>query len=459
MKKLAIVIGFCLLTVISYAQVGIGNTNPDTSSALDITSTDGGLLIPRVSLVNVTNNTTPITAPATSLLVWNTNASVIGGSGEGYYYWNGTTWTPFIGSANTLDQAYDQGGPGAGRVINANAGDLEVNSGRVEFTYTADANGTIGSGVLEIGNSLRLDGNEIITNNDTLMYLQNGNNGDLSVDTSTLFVDASTNRIGVNTTIPNATLDLRGSAIFNETGGNNDFRIESDANPMAFGVDAGENVMFAGTNILSLTNNGASVNGINLEYVASFYRSAHTNGTAIQIGSTEYITDFGNLMIGPYGSWVSPIDNTYDLGTSTFRWDDVYATSGVVNTSDIRLKKNIKSLSYGLNEIMKLEPISYQWKNSNNPSEVKLGFSAQQLLKILPEVVKTQDFVYPDENEPGVLQKNENLGVYYSDIIPVLTKAIQEQNQLIEAQNKKLEKIDRLENEINELKTLLKKAK
>ncbi|NRD21356.1 hypothetical protein HNV08_14960 [Winogradskyella eckloniae] len=253
MKKLAIVIGFCLLTVMSYAQVGIGNTNPDPSAALDITATDGGLLVPRVSLINVTNNTTPIAAPALSLLVWNTNAAVIGGSGVGYYYWNGTNWTPFLGGANTLDQAYDQGGLGVGRIIYATHGDFEVSSGRVEFTHTNDASGTVGSGVLEINNSLRLDEDEVITNTNSELFLQNGNNGDFSVDNTTLFVDASTDRVGVGNFLPNATLDVRGSAIFNDDSGDNDFRIESDDNVNMFFVNGGTDRVGIGTSVPNAT--------------------------------------------------------------------------------------------------------------------------------------------------------------------------------------------------------------
>ena len=105
---------------------------------------------------------------------------------------------------------------------------------------------------------------------------------------------------------------------------------------------------------------------------------------------------------------------------------------------------------------MQLETIKYQWKNSIDDKE-KIGFSAQQLLDIIPEVVVTHDYQYADDEKTMVKIENENLGVYYSDMIPVLVKAIQEQQQLIENQNIKLEKLNHLEKEVNELKTLLKK--
>ena len=507
MKKLTIIFSFCLLTVISYAQVGIGTTSPDASSALDITSLDSGLLIPRVSLVNVSNGTAPIATPATSLLVWNTNAAVVGGNGVGYYYWDSTSWVPFLGDKNTLDQAYDEGGPGAGRIINATDGDFQVNSGRVEFTHNTDATGVVGSGVLEISNSLRLDGNEVITNNNTELFLQNGNNGDFSVDNTTLFVDADTNRVGIGTAGPNATLDargsaifnedsgdfdfriesnnnanmfvvnggtdrvgigtsfpgatvdVRGSAIFNEAGGNFDFRVESDNHPNALLVDASADVVFIGATG-GLLNNGVTMpNGVVVDYVACLYEG-FTNGTAVQIGSTEHIVDSGNLQMSVYGSWLPfyPMSATapFSLGNGAQRWNSVWAINGTIQTSDIKLKKNIKPLNYGLEEILQLETIKYQWKNSIDDKE-KIGFSAQQLLDIIPEVVVTHDYQYADDEKTMVKIENENLGVYYSDMIPVLVKAIQEQQQLIENQNIKLEKLNHLEKEINELKTLLKK--
>jgi hypothetical protein len=77
-------------------NVGIGTLLPDNSALLDIQATDKGLLIPRVNLISVTDITT-IPSPAISLLVYNTNSAITGGTGAGFYYWNGTQWVQAIG--------------------------------------------------------------------------------------------------------------------------------------------------------------------------------------------------------------------------------------------------------------------------------------------------------------------------------------------------------------------------
>jgi len=78
-----------------YAQIAINTTGnaPDGSAALDIDWNGKGLLIPRVSLSSNSDGTT-ISSPATSLLVYNTNASMTGGQGVGYYYNAGTPASP-----------------------------------------------------------------------------------------------------------------------------------------------------------------------------------------------------------------------------------------------------------------------------------------------------------------------------------------------------------------------------
>ncbi|MFN0200051.1 MAG: hypothetical protein ACKVTZ_00940, partial [Bacteroidia bacterium] len=77
----------------SIAQsIGIGTASPDASAKLDISSTDRGLLIPRVSLSD--GNTFGLAGNSNTegMMVYNTNASITNGNGVGFYFWNGTAW-------------------------------------------------------------------------------------------------------------------------------------------------------------------------------------------------------------------------------------------------------------------------------------------------------------------------------------------------------------------------------
>jgi len=82
---------------IAHAQtgnVGIGTSTPDPSAVLDITATDKGLLIPRISISSLTDGV-PFAAltpagPATGLMIYNTNATI----GVGFYFNSGTKASP-----------------------------------------------------------------------------------------------------------------------------------------------------------------------------------------------------------------------------------------------------------------------------------------------------------------------------------------------------------------------------
>lgn len=91
---------FALLgTSTAVAQQGFGTNTPDRSSAIEIKSTNKGLLIPRIALTSETDQTT-INNPANSLLIYNT--SIASGLNAGYYYWNAITtkWIPFVDTQN-----------------------------------------------------------------------------------------------------------------------------------------------------------------------------------------------------------------------------------------------------------------------------------------------------------------------------------------------------------------------
>ena len=123
-------------------------------------------------------------------------------------------------------------------------------------------------------------------------------------------------------------------------------------------------------------------------------------------------------------------DNAYSLGLATRRWSIIWAANGFIQTSDIRYKTNIEPLDYGLNEVMKMNPVSYNWKE-NPDSNPKVGLIAQELAEIIPEVVVGEDD--SDGETP--------LGVNYAEIVPVLIKAVQEQQELIQNQEKEIREL------------------
>lgn len=96
MNKIFALAAFLFTGTFAFAQnVGINTTGatPDNSAMLDIDAGNRGLLIPRVAL-SATNNASPVTSPATSLMVYNTATAGSGATAvtPGYYYWGGSAW-------------------------------------------------------------------------------------------------------------------------------------------------------------------------------------------------------------------------------------------------------------------------------------------------------------------------------------------------------------------------------
>jgi hypothetical protein len=91
MKQLFTFLAAVLLTATTYAQVGVGTTTPDASSALDITSTTKGLLIPRMT----ETQRDAISSPATGLMIYQTDGTV------GFYYYNGSSWVEVAATSKT----------------------------------------------------------------------------------------------------------------------------------------------------------------------------------------------------------------------------------------------------------------------------------------------------------------------------------------------------------------------
>jgi hypothetical protein len=106
------------------------------------------------------------------------------------------------------------------------------------------------------------------------------------------------------------------------------------------------------------------------------------------------------------------------VGAGTFSNNLNITSTGVLTTatSDAKYKYNIRPLNYGLETLLQLNPVNFQWIEGE---EEDLGFIAQDVAEIIPEAVNTN--------------WNSDLLFRYESLIPILTKAIQEQQAFIKA--------------------------
>ena len=178
--------------------------------------------------------------------------------------------------------------------------------------------------------------------------------------------------------------------------------------------------------------------------------TAPNAGEYLRSDGTDWIpTSINSSDITVNSSMIPDTDQTYDLGSSTLAWNNVFTFNAVTVTSDIREKKEILPIEYGLKELMKLRPVSYEWKR-NAGEGVKLGFIAQEVSPIISEVVATHE--WRTNPETGKLEKIEmdRYGVSYTELIPVIIKGMQEQQEMLDAQKEMIEQQQKLIQQLEE---------
>lgn len=241
----------------------------------------------------------------------------------------------------------------------------------------------------------------------------------------------------------NGNFHADGASTFNESGdGGHDLRIEGGSLTHLLFTDAGIDQVRIGSaadaggnnNLLLDVDNGAA------------------SGTQIGIGSIEVLTD-GVAETTINNAFSPSVTSTHNLGSPTLLWNAVYAANGTIQTSDERYKKEVRDLNYGLEEVMQLRPVSYKWKEQQIGStqipvemqERKLGLIAQEVQQVVPEVVETHTWLPEGEENPEAFVRTENdkLGMSYDELIPVMVKAMQEQQELIEKQNERITELER----------------
>ncbi|MFZ4723931.1 MAG: tail fiber domain-containing protein, partial [Paludibacter sp.] len=444
---------FCFFTLNSaYPQVAINTdgAQPNTKSILDVASTTLGVLLPRMT----SEQRTAITSPPQGLLVFqidggvnaglyyatgvgnnwtlifHSNTTAITGTGSQNYipYWTGTNALAFTG------MYWDNTNSRLGIGTTTPSGVLQVNSsstgidGKVIISSPSsnfsqfqigNPSGTEASmlfipGVTSFGNSpASSNGNSAIWSLGGGIYGISSTTfgiGNYGYGGSILNVKANGN-VGIGTTTPTSKLHLAGADM------NNALLFENtSSNP-------GHNYILFKTQGTEQGYIGLGGGATNHMSIAAYGAS---NNLYLETGSLVRMTILptGNVGIGTTtpAYLLSLNGGAYCNGTT---W---------TNASDARLKRDIQPMSkYGLSTVMQLKPVTYFYKadKTNHP---EVGFIAQEVQNIVPEVVSGTE---------GDISKGETLGLSYGNLVPVLTKAIQEQQNKIDDLETRLSKLER----------------
>jgi len=320
---------------------------------------------------------------------------------------------------------------GATSYNNDNAG---IGLGSSGFFYSTRSGSLVAS-----FNRLSSDGTVVDFRNDSTVV------GGIGVASSDLtFETNSTERIritssgnvGIGTTSPTANLHVSGSSAQ---------KIDiTDTSGASTRISTANSNSFVGSTtnhpLLFITND---TERMRIDSSGNFFHGGTTTFTTgvVHLRSRTISSDsFGEVVSNgehcPHGTY-----RVYDTTNNATRFvvtyqGTVFATQTTISSlSDGRLKENVRELDKGLNDILKLKPIRFDWKAEEGSGKKNVsGFIAQEC-----EEAGFEEFVdtYKFKNE---MQDAKSFG--YSGLIPALVKAIQEQQAIIED----------LQTQINEVK-------
>jgi hypothetical protein len=288
------------------------------------------------------------------------------------YYYNTSTLSGYIGSGSGI-----LSGANNSDFITRSEADFVVATGGNNRRLTIASTGAATFNSSVTANSLSLTTPLAVANggtNRTTMptgYILHGDG--TSVDTSVnLFWDRTNSRLGIGTTSPTEKLSVNGN--INTT---------SNTNYFLFGTNVAANPYFQGTS---------------------------TNQFILGTGNLPRLLVESNGNIRIY--------SLEGIGGRTVEAD----ANGVLSApvSSINSKQNVQTLNYGLTELLQINPVSFNYINKDKWGEERnLGFIVEDMFPVIPEVTGTMN--------------NGDMYLDMTKLIPVLTKAIQEQQALIKA--------------------------
>lgn len=461
----------CMLAgiVSLHAQnIGIGNPSPNANAKLDITATDKGLLIPRMDSTH--RKAIPNTV---GLLVYDsTNSS--------FWYNNGKTWLNMATAASAWSLT---GNSGTDTSINF----LGTTDNRpLIFKVNNQFNGKMGDGVLSMGQGAYSNTNNpnnmlltaygmfaLVNNkNDPAIYTSGYNNTAIGA----LTLSNNTSGQG-NTALGAVSLNSNTTGSGNTASGCFALQFSNGSNNSAFGASS---VQY---NQTGSNNTGMGVGSLGMNHkgndnTAIGYTAAQSTGTscntAIGSGALKNNLDGSyNTAIGynaDFPSYNAQLSNTTAIGANAkvdasnkIRLGDAQVTvvesnGDFVKVSDGRFKYNVRENVGGLNFIMQLRPVTYNFDTQKQEDFSKGLLSPEQMdTHIIPATLTESNSIsrtgfiaqevasaakksgYDFDGVHIPVSGRQYYSLSYASFVVPLVKAIQEQQDIIADLKKKNE--------------------
>ena len=306
---------FLSLSTSMFSQVGIGTTSPDNSAALEIISTDSGILIPRMTQAQ----RDAIATPATGLLIYQTDNT------PSFYYYNGTIWTTFGGA----DADWTVSGT---EMYNANTGNVGVGNAAPSAKFHVTGSTVVGSA----GGLTTLYSNDFSSG--TVTSVAAGANTCVGGTSIWHISPTSTNSSCTTCTGDRAYILYSGTCIQDQTLVEGNFTPTTTSIDISFNYGYGD---FSGTDSFTITLYNETTASVTATLVGPLttdaYDATHSSTQTVVIGN-DYSLRFQYIGDDDLAATVDDIlveETTVAVaGSYMFRLEDGQEQDGYVLTSD-----------------------------------------------------------------------------------------------------------------------------
>ncbi len=286
-QKITLLAGLLLSCTFSFSQnVAINTTGAvaNASAMLDISSTNSGLLVPRVALT-MTTAAGPVATPATSLLVYNT--ATVADVTPGFYYWGGAAWIRLDSQQNDW-------------MLNGNVG-----------TNDPAVPGTYGTSTIAINENWMgtTDGNDVVIGTNNIERLR---------------IKQTTGNVGIGTANPLQKMHIVGN-----------LRFDGALMPAGNAGTTGQVLVSQGAGTAPVWQ---SVGALITNYKVSATRTLITTTTFTQItglSQTIVLTTNAQVMLSTYGSLETTSSPNGGSGTIVQVFNNGVAIADMFQTTDV----------------------------------------------------------------------------------------------------------------------------